>query len=240
MPQSARIPLIDLARSLALLGMIAFHFSYDLLMFGLISPEYAQTSTFYFHARIVAGSFLMLSGLGLWLAHGQGIRWPAFWRRFAKIATAALLVSLATRIAMPEFYIYFGILHAIALYSLLGLAALRLPAVVTAALAALLIYGSYSWHTEALNAPLLRFIGLALDPAVTMDFEPIFPWFAAVLAGIALGKIGSQTGLWAALAGKPRGQWARVLGWPGQHSLAIYLIHQPILLALVWMYSQLG
>ena len=240
MPQSARIPLIDLARSLALLGMIAFHFSYDLLMFGLIPYDYALTPTFYFHARIVAGSFLLLSGLGLWLAHGQGIRWPAFWRRFAKIAAAAALVSIATRLAMPEFYIYFGILHAIALYSLLGLAALRLPAVITAALAALFIYGSYNWHTEALNAPLLRFVGLGLDPAATMDFEPIFPWFAAVLAGIALGKIGSQTGLWAKLAGKPRGQWARVLGWPGQHSLAIYLVHQPILLALVWTYSQLG
>ena len=240
MPQISRIPLLDLARTLALLGMIAFHFSYDLLMFGLIPYEYAQTPIFYFHARIVAGSFLLLSGLGLWLAHGQGIRWPAFWRRFAKIAGAAALVSLATRFALPEFYIYFGILHAIALYGLLGLAVLRLPAVITAALAALFIYGSYHWHTEALNAPLLRFVGLGLDPAVTMDFEPIFPWFGAVLAGIALGKIGSQTGLWAALAGRPHGQWARVLGWPGQHSLAIYLLHQPILLGLVWAYSQLG
>lgn len=240
MPQISRIPLLDLGRTLALLGMIAFHFSYDLLMFGLIPSEYAQTATFYFHARIVAGSFLLLSGLGLWLAHGQGIRWPAFWRRFAKIAGAAALVSLATRFAMPDFYVYFGILHAIALYSLLGLAALRLPAAVTAALAAVFIYGSYHWHGAALNAPLLRFIGLGIDPAVTMDFEPIFPWFGAVLAGIALGKIGSQTGLWAALAGRPRGQWARVLSWPGQHSLAIYLMHQPILLALVWSYAQLG
>ncbi|GLS88022.1 hypothetical protein GCM10010873_29960 [Cypionkella aquatica] len=239
MPQT-RIPLLDLARSLALLGMIAFHVSYDLLMFGLIPYEYAQTPTFYYHARIVAGSFLLLSGIGLWLAHGQGIRWPAFWRRFAKIAGAALLVSLATRAAMPDFYIYFGILHAIALYSLLGLITLRLPAVVTAALAAVFVYGSYAWHSQALNAPLLRFIGLALDPATTMDFEPIFPWFGAVLAGIALGKIGSQTGLWAALAGKPSGAWVKIASWPGQHSLVIYLVHQPILMGLVWLYAQLG
>ncbi|MDB5663470.1 heparan-alpha-glucosaminide N-acetyltransferase, partial [Cypionkella sp.] len=236
MPPTSRIPLLDLTRSLALLGMAAFHFSYDLLMFGLIDYSYAQSSTFYFHARIVAGTFLLLSGLGLWLAHGEAIRWPAFWRRFAKIAGAALLVSIATRIAMPEVFIYFGILHAIALYSLLGLIALRLPAVVNAALAAIFIYGSYHWHTEALNAPLLRFIGLSLDHAMTIDFEPIFPWFAAVLAGIALGQIGSQTGLWAALAGKPSGKWVRILSWPGQHSLLIYLVHQPILLGLVWAY----
>lgn len=240
MPQITRIPLIDLARSAALLGMVAFHFSYDLLMFGLIPYEYAYTPTFYYHARIVAGTFLLLSGAGLWLSHGEGIRWPAFWRRFAKIAGAAALVSIATRIAMPEFYVYFGILHAIALYSLLGLLALRLPAIVTAALAAVVVYGSYHWHTEAMNAPLLRFVGLALDPATTMDFEPIFPWFGAVLAGIALGKLGSQTGRWARLAGKPAGKWVQIASWPGQHSLLIYLIHQPILLGLVWLYSQLA
>ena len=240
MPQTNRIPLLDFARTLALIGMATFHLSYDLLLFGLIDYAYAQSDTFYFHARIVAGSFLLLSGIGLWLAHGQGIRWPAFWRRFAKIAGAALLVSLATRIAMPAFYVYFGILHAIALYSLLGLVTLRLPALFTAALAAVFVYGTYHWHTEALNAPLLRFIGLALDPATTMDFEPIFPWFGAVLAGIAFGKLGSQAGLWAALAGKPSGKWVQVLSWPGQHSLLIYLIHQPILLGLVWVYAQLG
>lgn len=240
MPHTARIPLLDLARSLALLGMIAFHFSYDLLMFGLIPYEYAQTPTFYFHARIVAGSFLVLTGIGLWLSHGQGIRWPAFWRRFGKIAAAALLVSLVTRIAMPEFYVYFGILHAIALYSLLGLAALRLPAAANAGLAAVFIYGSYYWQTAALTAPLLRFVGLSLDPATTMDFEPIFPWFGATLAGIALGQIGTKTGLWAALAGKPSGKWLRIASWPGQHSLFIYLIHQPILISLVWAYTQLG
>ncbi|MDP1575253.1 MAG: heparan-alpha-glucosaminide N-acetyltransferase, partial [Cypionkella sp.] len=165
MPQTNRIPLLDLARTLALIGMAAFHFSYDLLMFGLIDYAYAHSDTFYFLARFVAGCFLLLSGVGLCLAHGQAIRWPAFWRRFAKIAGAALLVSLATRIAMPEFYIYFGILHAIALYSLLGLLTLRLPAIATAALAAVFVYGSYHWHAQALTAPLLRFIGLSLEPA---------------------------------------------------------------------------
>lgn len=235
-----RIPLIDLARTLALLGMIAFHFSYDLVMFGLIPYEYALTPTFYFHARIVAGSFLLLAGLGLWLSHGAAIRWPAFWHRWLKIAAAALAVSIVTRIAMPEFYIYFGILHAIALYSLLGLATLRLPSALIVALAAIFVYGSYNWHSGSLNAPLLRFIGLGLDPATTMDFEPIFPWFGAVLAGIALGKIGSQTGFWAWLQGKPAGAWVRIASWPGQHSLLIYLIHQPILLGLVWLYVQLS
>ena len=233
-----RIPLLDLIRSAAVLGMIAFHFSYDLVMFGVIPRDYAATPLFYFHARIVAGSFLVLAGVGLWLAHGQAVRWPAFWRRLVKIAAAAAAVSLATRIAMPEYYIYFGILHAIALYSLLGLAALRLPETVIGLLAAGFVAGSYLWKTAAFNAPLLRFLGLATEPAYTMDFEPVFPWFAATLLGIALGKIGTKTGLWQRLS-RPVPPLITTLSWPGRHSLLIYLLHQPILMGLVWAYTRL-
>ena len=238
MSQLSRIPLIDLARTAALIGMVAFHVSYDLLMFDLIPRAYAASNFFYFHARIVAGSFLVLAGLGLWLAHGQAIRWPAFWRRFVKVAGAAVLVSVATWVAMPDFYIYFGILHAIALFSLLGLAAVRLPAPIPVAVAAVFIAGSFYLSGPQFDAPLLRFIGLSTQPAQTMDFEPVFPWFGAVLLGIALGQIGGRLGLWARLSGVPAGKWVDRLGWAGRHSLVIYLIHQPILIGLIWTYTQ--
>ena len=235
----SRIPLLDLARTAALAGMVAFHFSYDLLLFDLVPRAYAASDFFYYHARLVAGSFLVLAGLGLWLAHGQGIRWPAFWRRFVKVAGAAGLVTAVTWAAMPDYYIYFGILHAIALYSLLGLAALRLPALITAIIALGFIAGSVYLPGPTLDAPLLRFLGLGTLPAQTMDFEPVFPWFAAVLMGIALGQTGTRLGLWAYLVGVPAGTWVDRLGWPGRHSLMIYLIHQPVLLGLIWAYAQL-
>lgn len=232
-----RIDLLDLARTLALLGMAAFHLSYDLLMFGLIPADYAYSAAFYFHARIVAGSFIALAGIGLYLAHGAAIRWTAFWRRFTKIVAAAALVSIATRMVMPEVYVYFGILHAIALYSLLGLVTLRLPSPLTAILAAFFIAGSYWLRSPAFDAELLRFIGLSTLPAYTVDFEPIFPWFGAFLAGVAIGQFGQSRGLWASLARIHLPAWAT---WAGRHSLPIYLIHQPVLLTLVWAYSRIS
>lgn len=233
---SRRIDLLDFLRSLALLGMAAFHLSYDLLMFGLIGSEYAATSMFYFHARTVAATFIALAGVGLYLAHHDGIRWTAFGRRFAKILAAAVLVSIATRFAMPEVYVYFGILHAIALFSLLGLAVLRFPAALTALLAVFFVAGSFWLQTPLLDHDLLRFVGLSTLPAYTIDFEPIFPWFGAFLAGVSIGQTGERYGFWTRLS---QIRLNGALTWPGRHSLPIYLIHQPVLLALVWGYTRI-
>lgn len=233
---SNRIDLLDLLRSLALVGMIAFHLSYDMLMFGLISASYASTDFFYFHARVVAGTFILTAGLGLYLAHASAIRWPSFWRRFSKIAAAAALVTIATKFAMPQAYVYFGILHAIALFSLLGLAVLRLSSLGSVLLAAAFISGSYWLRAPVFDLDLLRFVGLSGLPAYTIDFEPIFPWFGIFLLGISLGQVGQTHGLWVRLSEIKSPAWAT---WAGRHSLPIYLIHQPILLGLVWTIAQL-
>lgn len=227
-----RLLVIDLARSLALLGMVAFHLTYDLDMFGWLPRGTAVSGWFWYHARIVAGGFILLAGLGLWMAHGQGIGWPSFWRRLAKIAAAAALVSLATWIAMPEMMIFYGILHSIAVSSLVGLLVLRLPWAVNLALAALVFWLPYLVQDPAFGGALI-WTGLSgLHPS-TADFEPFFPWFAPFVLGIALGQICTDFALWPRLRLAPR-RSLQLLAWPGQHSLAIYLIHQPILLALVY------
>jgi uncharacterized membrane protein len=235
-----RILALDLARTLALLGMAAYHFLYDLQMYGLLPPDYAVSGWLYWHARIVASSFLGLVGISLWLAQGQGLRWPAFWRRWVKVAAAAALVTIGTRIAVPEAWVFFGILHAIALFSLLALPFLRLPWPVTLAAGLAVIWASYALPTEAMNAPLLRFIGLHTQPTWTVDFEPVFPWFAPVLIGLALGRLGTAAGIWPRLARWPAapGPLARALAWPGRHSLIIYLLHQPILFGLIGLYAR--
>lgn len=239
MQTRSRILALDLTRSAALLGMVAFHITYDLLLFGIMPGTYAASTLFYWHPRLVAGAFLVLAGLGLWLSHGQGIRWPAFWRRWLKIAAAAGLVTLGTFFAMPDFYIFFGILHAIALYSLLGLLVLRLPAPVTAILGLAIMFGGAYLRDDAFNAPLLAFLGLATRLPATADFEPIFPWFGCVLLGLALGRLGSNLGWWTRASNWTGTPLLHKLAWPGQHSLAIYLIHQPVLMGLIWACTQI-
>lgn len=235
----SRLLSIDIARTAALCGMIAFHVVFDLQMLGHLPYGTTATPVFYWHARIVAGSFIFLAGVSLWLAHGNGIRWPAFWRRWGKLVVAAALVSAATYAAFPAYFVWFGILHSIAASSLIGLIFLRLPALVTAAAGAAIMAASYHLPADAFNAPLLRFVGLATIPAETIDFEPIFPWTGPFLLGLATARLASNLNLWPALS-LPDRPLTRALAWPGQHSLLIYLIHQPVLMGLIWAVTRLS
>lgn len=237
-----RIAHLDIARSLALLAMAAYHLSYDLRSFGLYSPGPAESVALYWAARVIAGSFLAMAGLSLWLAHGAAFRARAFWWRWGQIAAGAVAVSAGTYAMLGPYFVFFGILHAMALFSLMGLLFLRAPVWATLGVAGAVLALPYVWHPALMDAPALRFLGLHSTPVFTVDFEPVFPWFAPFLLGIALGRWGARRGLWAHLAARPVGRAARAFGWPGRHSLILYLLHQPILIGLItavlWLMSR--
>ncbi|MDQ2067568.1 heparan-alpha-glucosaminide N-acetyltransferase [Xinfangfangia sp. CPCC 101601] len=232
--QGQRLIGLDLIRSAALLSMVAYHFTYDLDLFGLIPRYTSVTGFFWWHARLTAGSFIFLAGLSLWLAHGAAIRWPAFWKRFAKIAAGAAAVSLATYIAMPQLTVFYGILHSIAVSSLIGLAALRLPALLTALLAIMVFALPYVVQSPLFDHWLI-WTGLGSYKPATADFLPLFPWLAPLLAGVAAGKAISHFGLWPWFKA-PSTPLTRALAWPGRHTLAIYLLHQPLLIGAFNLY----
>ncbi len=235
-----RILGLDLARTAALIGMACFHFGFDLESFGHVAPGAMSTGFWWIFARLVAGSFLLIAGIGLYLAHGQTIRWRSFLKRLAMIVASAALVTVATYFAMGPYFIFFGILHSIALSSLIGLLFLRLPAPLTLLCALAVALAPSYLRSTAFDAPWLLWTGLSVRPVFAMDFEPTLPWLAPVLAGIAIARIGTRVGLWDRLRTPNPGPGLRALAWPGQHSLVIYLIHQPVLIGIVAGLTRLG
>lgn len=237
-----RVVVLDMARTLALVCMVIFHFTFDLMLFGYLPAGYVFSGFWPLFARAIAGSFLFLAGVSLWLAHGRGLRWPSFWRRFAIVAGAAALVSVATRFGLGEAWVRFGILHAIAASSLIGVAFLRLPVWVTLATAIAIFAAPWGLQSPAFAAPWLLWLGLSPEVPPMMDFEPLLPWTAPFLVGVALGKLGSQTGAWARLMlpTPDRASLAAFLVWPGRHSLSLYLIHQPVLFGGLWIFTYLS
>ena len=233
-----RIDAIDIARGAALVAMAIYHFTWDLEFFGYLDPGMTAVGGWKLFARCIASSFLFLAGVSLFLAHGRFIRWPGFLRRFAMVAGAALAISIVTYIAVPGGFIFFGILHQIALASLLGLAFLRLPALLTLLIAAAVIAAPHYLRSEFFNPAWWWWTGLSASFPRSNDYVPLFPWFAAVLSGIAAAKIAARSGLLSRLAEINGERWSRPLIFAGRHSLAVYLIHQPVLISGVWLFSQ--
>ncbi|QJF51631.1 heparan-alpha-glucosaminide N-acetyltransferase domain-containing protein [Roseobacter ponti] len=60
---------LDIARSLALFGIIVFHTARDPAHFGVLEQGTTLCGTREALARLVAGSFFVIAGAGLVLAH---------------------------------------------------------------------------------------------------------------------------------------------------------------------------
>lgn len=231
--QKNRIIILDIARTLALVAMIVFHFAFDLMLFGYTRPGLIFDGFWPWFANIIAGSFLLLAGISLWLAHGKKIRKAAFIKHLFLIIAAALCVSIATYLFMGNSYVRWGVLHMISAASVIGLLFLNLPSLITLLCALLLVITPWLLHNWGLsvNNPWLIWLGFNANPPPMVDYLPVFPWLAPFLIGIAIAKCVARFGLWQKMtlsssASKP---FTRFAIWPGQHSLLIYIVHQPIL-----------
>ncbi|TWA74184.1 putative membrane protein [Azospirillum brasilense] len=227
-PAARRIGAIDTARGVALLAMAVYHGSWDLTYLGLADFDLFGDPLWLAARTGILGSFLMLSGLSLVLAAEGGISRRRFLRRFALLVLAAGGVSAVSLVLFPDSPIFFGVLHHMAVASLLGLALLRLPWPVLLLLGVAVIAVGETVALPLFDTPWLRWIGLMTFAPESNDYVPLFPWFGGFLFGMALGR------LWRpGAAGTPGGAVGHGFAWAGRHSLAVYLLHQPILFGLL-------
>lgn len=233
-----RLQKVDLFRGLALLGMVIYHFSWDLSYFSYIAPQIPAEGSLRLLARVVAFCFLFISGFSLFLAQGKKLHPKAFSRRLLIIVLAAFLVSLATYFIMPQGFIYFGILHEIALASIIGLFFLYTPIWLNFIALAIFAILPLVFKSDLFNAPYFLWLGLSTYPRPSFDYVPVFPWFAAALLGLTVARICYRFDLLSCLQNGVAPHWLNTfLQLIGRHSLIFYLVHQPILLAFVYCIS---
>lgn len=228
---SARIPLIDALRGLAVVAMAVYHLSWDLAYHHLVAWDVVGDPLWRGFAISIAASFLTLSGVSLALAEARGlVPGRAYWLRILKIGAAAALVSLGTFFIFPDAWIRFGILHMIALGSLLALPFLKASALLAGLAAGVVLFAAPALTGPAFDAPALVWTGLSETVPPATDYVPVVPWFAAMLAGIAVGKALASGRF--AVPRETFGGPGRALALLGRWSLPIYLLHQPILFGL--------
>ncbi|CAM4047416.1 heparan-alpha-glucosaminide N-acetyltransferase [Palleronia rufa] len=227
-----RLDIVDVVRGLAIAGVVLFHIVWDLSFLAVIPPWVASHPLWLLFGRLLAGTFMALVGVSLVLAAAGGLRRKAFVRRLGILVIAALAITVVTRVAFPQTFVYFGILHSIAVASVIGVVVLRLPAPVIAVLG-LAVYGlGFVWTSEAFDPRWLAWTGFAASPPPSNDLVPVFPWAGLTLLGMAGTRLAIARG-WVHRARPLTGGLARSLAWMGRYSLPIYLIHQPVLLGVL-------
>lgn len=242
---SARTPRlegVDQLRGFAVAMMIAYHFCYDLVYFRFATwPMLTSPGWIAWRTSIVA-TFLTVAGVSLALRAAYSPSARAFWRRWAQVAGAALLVSAATAVMFHERFIYFGVLHFIAVGLIVGrgLAPLgRVNALIGLAVIAL----GVAFQDPMFVPRSLNWIGFYPGKPNTEDYVPVFPWIGVMLIGLAVGTawrlrgfapVPGLTGLRDALPAR----LTALLAFLGRWSLTVYLVHQPLLMGLLWLVWQ--
>jgi uncharacterized membrane protein len=235
-PLPSRIEGIDTLRGLAILAMIAYHFAFDLRHFGALRADF-ENDPFWITARAaIVTSFLGIAGISLVLAHRARVAPTRFLQRVALIAACAVAASLASYVVFPQTYIYFGILHCIAVALLLARPLADRPRAAALAGLAVLVAGLTMSHPY-FDARATSWIGFVTTKPPTQDYVPLFPWLGVVLLGIAAGHAlaGRDFAALAPLARAPA--WVR---WLGRHSLPVYMAHQPVLIGALWLVLRRG
>jgi uncharacterized membrane protein len=230
-PANSRIAGVDALRGVALCAMIAYHFCFDLRYFGVIRADF-EHDLFWLGARtLILSSFLLIAGVSLTLANPSGRNSAKFWRHVAIIALCALAVSGASYVFFPRSYIWFGVLHAVAVALVLARPLIPFPRA-SLAIGILVIVAGLALSHPAFDNRALGWLGFMTAKPSTEDYVPLFPWAGALLCGVALGH--AQQRIRAATA--PLASAPAWFLWAGRHTLAIYLVHQPLLLGALWLF----
>jgi uncharacterized membrane protein len=236
----ARFPEIDQVRGVAIIMMVVFHIAFDLYFFGIV-PIPANQGPWRLFALCTASLFLLLVGISLSISSvyaGRKLPRREFILKYvgrgAFILSLGFLITAVTWFLIPEGFIRFGILH------LIGIAVMMSPLYIRYRwlnlIGGAIIIAVGSLVTGLSGNSWLLWAGIHPADFTSIDYTPIFPWLGVVLIGVFAGKMVYPGGM-----RRPGFSVAvpslRLLEYLGRHSLIIYLVHQPVIIGLIWFIS---
>ncbi len=228
---------IDYLRGIALLLMFVYHFSFDLNYYHFIETNFYNNPLWIYFRTLIVTLFLWIVGVSLWLANHNGFKTARIVKRSVQLILASALVSFASYLTFPDSYIFFGILHFILVASLVGLLFIRFYYANLLLGIALILVGT-SISSAFFNQPALQWFGLMPQKPLTEDYVPFLPWFGVVLIGIFSGAfIFEQRHLKFISRWREKNRLQSGITCMGRHSLIIYLLHQPLFMAILFVFN---
>ena len=246
-PVSPRLWEVDFLRGVAVVLMIFYHLVFDLYYFDVYSVR-IYSGPWQFFARSIGSTFIFLLGVSLTLryaalkprlSHRQ--LFAKYLLRGAKLVGWGMVITAVTYFIVGRGFVVFGILHLLGLATILAYPFLRSRWASLGAGIAVILVGRQL--PEAVSHPWFIWLGVGEFGRYMVDWYPVFPWFGIALLGIFVGFTLYPEGRRGfVLPGDPQAApvgglslLVRGLSFLGRHSLVIYLVHQPIMLALLYL-----
>jgi uncharacterized membrane protein len=228
-----RIWEIDFLRGLAIILMVGYHILFDLGEFrgverflgfstDLSSTAYA-TAQFFF-----AALFVVLSGISSTLSRNNA-------RRGLRLLAVSLAVTAVTYVFDPASAVWFGILQCLAVSILVYGAAFAKAGPVVCAAAGAAVVGLDAALPALMKGIEIRTdwllpLGIHSPSFSSFDYFPLIPWLGVFLIGAALGKSSYAPGRSLLPWSLPE----TLVNAAGRHSLLIYIVHQPLIMGVLY------
>ena len=214
-----RIEELDSLRATALVMMLISNFVSDLDYFGIM--EVIKGDKWWWLARATAFLFVSISGISYFLAHQKEYDFVITLKRTRRLIFWAFAITLVTYSFAPEAYVRFGVLHLLALASLVAFPVARNP-IYALGIGVFLLLIPLSSNSNSV------WFGLQETGTFAVDYFPLNPWLGIFFISVSIAsKIYPE--------GKSLSnfEWPEKWLWFGRNTLIIYVIHQPILIGLL-------
>jgi|Go1ome_4_1110791.scaffolds.fasta_scaffold05155_2 uncharacterized membrane protein len=243
----SRLAALDTIRGITLLSMILYHTCWDLVfLFGKRIAGYTGTGG-YLWQQSICWTFILLSGFCWSLGHHH-------LKRGLLVFGSGLLITVVTLLAMPESRVVFGVLTLIGSCMLLlipiekFLLKIRTEAGLAGSFLLFLLFrnvntgylGFEKWNIIRLPDGFYRnllttYLGFPQRGFFSTDYFSLLPWFFLFVTGFYLYQLVQKKDMTSKLF-----SWrVPVFDVIGRHSLLIYLLHQPIVFGISWLFFQM-
>lgn len=245
--KSQRLHILDELRGVAIILMVLYHTLFSMAFIFHLEFTYNIMWHAFKFQPIIPIMFITLCGIVCSLSRNN-------LKRGIKIFAIAIGITIVTAIFMPSTTIIFGILHflgiCLILYALLEKWIFKIPVGVGIALSLLLFIVAYNipngyigfkgllyfeLPTQLYSCYPLFLIGLPTADFSSGDYFPIIPNIFLLLFGVYTGKLIKEKGAPAIMYKS----LCPPLAFLGRHSLLIYVIHQPIIIGVLYVVTAL-
>ncbi len=246
--KSKRICLFDEIRGFAVILMVIYHTLFSMVFIFDSEKLYPLMMKIMPYEPLIPILFISICGIVCSFSRSN-------LKRGIRIFILAIVVTVVTYVFMPEMTIYFGILHFLGIALMIYVLTEKLTdkinkmyGMIVSVLLFVVFYNIPQRYIGILPYPYIRvpdglyqyywlsFIGFPSADFTSGDYFPLIPYIFLFFSGVFLGKT---------IKGKELPSffyqsYLPPLDFIGRHALVIYLLHQPLIIGILYMINLNG